>query len=516
MEKERYLNQLLDLIKVLKGPETDVARKHLKAYESNHTVNRMKMFHLYKYIKINEIRDYNKLKKRVSPDSTDESFNKLIRRTTERLQESLIVDVNIRRKGAYSDVFRKRFFLRKQIMQAQIIMGRGLRGRALDLFESIIRNAKKFELYDELVEALYFKQLINTNSHGIKYFDSVEKEIEFYENCRSLLRRSKKVREVFNAKGFASFNRSQEISELEREIKNISTYYLETNSSNIQSNYYLLKIELEKIKGNPVDELIKGFIELLENSPAVYSKVRIAFMYNELAVALLNGFRFIEAKDSFERLDNQNNNATLVDVLRMITYFKTIILLGKEVVITKIVRRLEVSGFYSKFKLQSSIIIYYQSVSQFLQKDYSNSLQLLQSKNEIEKDKEGWNVWIRIMRLLCSIEMLKLNMIDYDMESFRKYLERTGKQYEVRERDKLVLKVLLELDKNDYNFSITAIVVAKELEKLKSTDKQYAWNPDSPELILFHDWFEAKLLKKEYEPNFEVYREAMKQVEAVD
>ncbi|MDB9963551.1 hypothetical protein OAD50_00480 [Vicingaceae bacterium] len=132
-------------------------------------------------------------------------------------------------------------------------------------------------------------------------------------------------------------------------------------------------------------------------------------------------------------------------------------------------------------------------------------------KNEIEKDKEGLNVWIRIMRLLCSIEMLKLNMIDYDIESFRKYLERTAKQYEVRERDKLVLKVLLELVKYDYNFSLTSAVVETELEKLKSTDEQYAWNPDSPELILFHDWFDAKLLKKGYSPNFEVYREAMKQ-----
>ncbi|MDB4061187.1 hypothetical protein N9515_04495 [Vicingaceae bacterium] len=42
------------------------------------------------------------------------------------------------------------------------------------------------------------------------------------------------------------------------------------------------------------------------------------------------------------------------------------------------------------------------------------------------------------------------------------------------------------------------------MEKLKSTDEQYAWNPDSPELILFHDWFDAKLLKKGYSPNFEM------------
>jgi hypothetical protein len=153
------------------------------------------------------------------------------------------------------------------------------------------------------------------------------------------------------------------------------------------------------------------------------------------------------------------------------------------------------------------------AVAYFGLKQYKEAQSILLQKNEIEKDKEGWNVWIRIMRLLCSIEMLKLNLIDYDIESFRKYLERTSKQYEVRERDRLVLKVLQELDKNDYNFSLTAIVVADELEKLKSTNKKYAWNPDSPELILFHDWFESKLLKKEYEPNFEVYRAAMKKEE---
>tara|TARA_B110000503_G_scaffold136680_1_gene219480 strand:- start:497 stop:1036 length:540 start_codon:yes stop_codon:yes gene_type:complete len=159
----------------------------------------------------------------------------------------------------------------------------------------------------------------------------------------------------------------------------------------------------------------------------------------------------------------------------------------------------------------TSKLQYLKAISFFGLNKYKKAQTILSQKNEIEKDKKGWNVWIRIMRLLCSVELLKLNMIDYDIESFRKYLERTAKQYEVRERDKLVLKVLLELDKNDYNFSLTAVVAADELEKRKSTDKKYARNPDSPELILFHDWFEAKLLKKEYETNFEVYREAMKE-----
>ena len=162
------------------------------------------------------------------------------------------------------------------------------------------------------------------------------------------------------------------------------------------------------------------------------------------------------------------------------------------------------------FRYEKSVTNFYSAIAYFGLKQYKEAQTVLSQKAEIQKDKEGWNVWIRIMRLLCQVEMLKLNLIDYDIESFRKYLERTSRQYEIRERDKLILKVLYELDKQNYDFSETAKEVEDELEKLKSTDKKYAWNPDSPELILFHDWFEAKRLKKEYEPNFEVYRSAMR------
>ena len=510
MTKEKYLNQLLEVIGVLRGPESDVARKHLQAYESNHTVNRRKMFELYKFIKINEIRDYDKLKKRISPDSTDDSFNKLIRRTIERVQESLIVDVNIRRKGSYSDIFRVKFFLRKQLMQAQILMGRGLSLRSLELYSSILRNAKKFELYDVVLEALYYKQLIQTNSVGSKYFEDIEREIEYYEDCRQFLRSSQKLRAKLTSQGIVKSQSLASLNDFEERIEQLVKYFEQTKSSNIQSIYYLLKMDLERAKGNSVHLLIKEFIVLLETSPAIYSKVRISYMNNELAVALLNELRFVEAKNSLEGFDKQDGSFALIDVIIIITHFKIIILLGELGGIASIVGRLEVRGVFEKFKLQSSIIVYYQSVSKFLQRDYSDSLQLLQSKNEIEKDKEGWNVWIRIMRLLCSIEMLKLNLIDYDIESFRKYLERTSKQFEVRERDKLVLRVLMDLDRSSYDFKLTSKEVEADLQKLKSTDKKYAWNPDSPELILFHDWFECKRLNKDYKPNFEIYREAMR------
>lgn len=511
MEKNRYLIQLLDVIRVLKGSEAELAKKHLKAYETNHTANRGKMFQLYKYIKIKHIEDYNKLKKKISPNSTDDSFNKLIRRTTDRIQESLIIDVNIRRKGAYNDVFRMKFFIRKQLIEGQILMGRGLKERPLHLFDNSIRYAKKYELYDELLEALYFKQILSSNIIGIRDFKRIDSKIEFYENCRTLLRKARHTRNLYDIGNFSKSNTKSVSKSFETKVEKLKQYYEETGSANILSYYYLLKIEIERSKNNnrEVAHLVRDFIELLKVSPAIFSNERIAYLSSELASTELTLLKFETALEEVDNSFNWMKNKGLMYVISCIRRLNILMLLCEFEKIKNEVDRLTKLPVVKKHPYHFAIITYYKAICDFGLSNFKETFNTISDKIEIEKDKEGWNVWIRIMRILCSIELLKLNMIDYDVESFRKYIQRVDKQYTVRERDKLVLVVLIELDKQSYDFEATAIEKEEELTKLRSTNKKYAWNPDSPELILFHEWFEAKRLKKAYQPNFEMYREAI-------
>jgi hypothetical protein len=101
-------------------------------------------------------------------------------------------------------------------------------------------------------------------------------------------------------------------------------------------------------------------------------------------------------------------------------------------------------------------------------------------------------------------------MVDYDIESFRKYIERLGKESEINQRVQQILKVLVELDRCNYDFKEVANKRKVELNNLKKTTGKYKWDIKSPEMILFHDWFESKLKNTEYEPNLEPYK---KQVE---
>lgn len=510
MKKEKYLNQLVDVIRVLRGSEIELAKKHLKAYGTNHTVNSRKMFHLYQNIKSKKITDFDKLKKKISPKSTNESFNRLIKRTLERIQESLIVDVNIKRKGAYSDLFRMKFFLNKQIIQGQILFGRGLKDRPLALFDSVIRNAKKMELYDELIDSLYFKQMILSSVAGSKFFHSLEEEMRHFENSRVLYRKARSLYQIYNTTNFNKSQNNAVDESLLKRIDELKLFFEETNSANILSYYFLLKIDVERVKKNDeeVVKLLRDFIVLLKNSPAVYSVVRIGYLYNELANAELSLLNLKIAEKEILSSFNWVKQGSISFFSYSITLIRVLILKEDLIESTNGIKKVLDHPSINKFPIYESTVLYQQSIVAFLENNFKLAIKNLSQKNEIEKDKEGWNVWIRIMRLLCSIELGELELIDYDIESFRKYLERVDKQYEVRERDKLVLKILQELDRQDYDFEAVSILREKELALLQSTNPETAWTPDSPELVLFHDWFQAKLEKRPYKANFEPYKQA--------
>src|SRR5690606_4369370 len=122
----------------------------------------------------------------ISDESSHKSFGQLLLRTIKRIKESLILDINILRKGNYSKVFQKKFLIRKQIVQSKIISSRGLFSEALSSYNSIIITAKKYELYDELIEVLQLKQSLLVNIKGIKAFEQMNKEIDCYTHCRNL------------------------------------------------------------------------------------------------------------------------------------------------------------------------------------------------------------------------------------------------------------------------------------------------------------------------------------------
>lgn len=343
---------------------------------------------------------------------------------------------------------------------------------------------------------------------GAKKYDQLSKEIDFYETCRSLLRKAKDIyRSYFAEVSFKGKNIDKQ-EELASRIKELESYVEKTNSANISNYMYLLKMEYAFVskKYDYGLKVGKEFVETLKTNPVIYSNIRIGYVYFNLADNEISAMRFksavkfgLLAKETLINYKSINYILSL-DFLATAYFFD-----GKFKEALNELGELESLSILQKYPFHKSKIFYLKAMIYFASENYKDASLLLNNMPEIEKDKEGWNLWVRIMRLLTSIELLKLKLIDYDVESFRKYIERTDKKYNVGNREKVILKILIELDRCDYDFKETSKNCQELLDKLQLIDSEYTWIPKSPELVIFHDWFLSKARGVSYQPNFKAY-----------
>ena len=116
---------LKELARILKKEEISIAKKFLIAFDSNVTRQTSKALKLFKLVLNKPEITREKAKKSVSKEISEDSFDRLVVRVKNKLLESLILDVNIRKKDAYPDWYRNKIELRKKILAVIPLMGRG-------------------------------------------------------------------------------------------------------------------------------------------------------------------------------------------------------------------------------------------------------------------------------------------------------------------------------------------------------------------------------------------------------
>ncbi|MBL1144986.1 MAG: hypothetical protein HND54_08620 [Bacteroidetes bacterium] len=512
MNNNKYLIELIDLIEALYKSERVIARKFIQAFTSNLTVNSDKQLLVFDTLVSKPSISYLNLKSKIAPNTTSKSFDALLKRLTEKIRESLIMDLNIFRIDDYSKVFKKKFQIGKALIQARILYSRGLVDNSNRLYDMVIRHSIKFELYDELIDALRFKLTIALGPNQLKEYQRIRGLIKKYEQERDNLNDIRYLIHQYSAESSLKSEKGSMTQKIEKTLVAINQIASKSFSSNTKSVQLLMQIEYLGVKNETSLLFIKGneLLKLLEANVAVHSKNRIIYLSNELAKATLMKYEFAKSlKYSFK-------SKNLFGQQRNINYITTIMNILKVRILSKNYAKgfsdaseLHNSKLIEKYAIEKSILVYNYSILNFGEKNYRTSFQQLNELKIIEKDKEGWNVWIRIMRILCSIELLRLNKVDYDIESFRKYIERISKAGNINARVQLILKVLTELDRCNYNFRLVAQKRRLELENLKNTTGKYKWDIKSPEMILFHDWFEARLHNQSYQPNLEPYKKQM-------
>jgi hypothetical protein len=100
------------------------------------------------------------------------------------------------------------------------------------------------------------------------------------------------------------------------------------------------------------------------------------------------------------------------------------------------------------------------------------------------------NVYFKLYLVILSVEQDKLVQAENQIESFRKHIENKNLTKSEFARLKAIYRVLISMVRCSFDFKKARVLSNAHLNEL--FDKNI-WSANSPELLIFEEWFEAKV-----------------------
>ncbi len=376
------------------------------------------------------------------------------------------------------------------------------------LINDVIRTSEKFELFEQLIYALGTKLKIHYNvdqiNEGLILMGDYEKAIKsFY-----LLKTSRLYYHPYDINESRETYKNYEEEEILKKIILVCQFYKQTGSKKIYS--ILLFFQLHYCHSNNCLGIYSGILKNFKSiikMKLFYTKKRVVFFQIkeiEYSIRCLNfeNFKYNGLSFSILRSDYLKNGSYNLLLSRFNLLFYNL----KFNEINKYKKSQLKNWLIKRNKLTSDKLSFTMCACIFLQNEFKNALSMLNELEELRQDKAGWNVAIRILRIMIYIEMEKFDLVDDEIESFRKYMERNAKKGNIHLRDQMILKSFQKLKIRAYDFIVFEEKHQDIMDELSKVDGPCAWEISMHEKVLFHIWLKAKIKGENYIVDYEPYR----------
>lgn len=302
---------------------------------------------------------------------------------------------------------------------------------------------------------------------------------------------------ILNNDLIKTFSDKKRFEFVKESIKKLEKDYKITQSYQVLYYLQILKFayfeEINEYK-KAINECEK-LIEILKESPVVYSKERLGFANDNLA-------RFYAYEGDYKKAiktaqisqDSYDENTFMYLISKesefyLLFYNKDF---DKALIATNFMLSHELTD---AGKFRADKFLFYKACVFFSQGKIKEASELIRNSLEIEKDKTGWNVQLRLLSIMILIEQSKMDEVSFSIESLRKFIERakTDKEILISERDRQILVLLKEWEKVGFTKRVSETKINTILDQLAEKGKPYSWNHFSNELIQFHTWIKEKI-----------------------
>ena len=433
---------------------------------------------------------------------SDLRFKMLKSRLKSKILDSLMHSINTEKKSFQTDHVQYAMvkIKKKVALHVQLSSSKGNHPYVKQLLNEIVFLCKEWEYYTPLAEALQYIKLRKGFRQGEKEFDELSQEIDFYENCDRAVRRANDL--YYRLMMKSNFAGTPDIESIQRFInealEQLKKDYEATQSANIA--YFMMFLELahslNEKNYSKAKETCLRLIQLISSNKSIFRNQRIGTAYlnlGECEMHLRDYHMTIQnIQLAQEYFPKQSLNYFIAKEDELLAYFYANSIKKAAAISDELLKKVP----YEAGAFRLAQYEFFKANILFIKDDYKEALKILNKKHEISKDKIGWDIAIRILTIMTLIELARYDEASLQIEGLRKHFERQSKMSEIRERDSLILKTLVYIDKQGFTFNKLGLQNSKRLELLKSVNKKYCWEPLTPELIPFHSWAEKKYAEK--------------------
>lgn len=488
------------------------------------TQNEVKTF--MKYISLSNENDRgkishsvsNKLIKLIKDDSTiteyhiqmalyggikTHAFRKLLQRAEEKLLDVILLQGSIANNDHYDERASDIIQMRKRLLQFDMLWLRGSNERILAQLDKIIEKADKYEYYEILLFSLYKKRKILSVSMSKREYENLNHHISSVEIKRKGLIEAEEILYGIGNRSFKLRSNNHEwVSVLERYTLQLAKLCREVNSRNIELCYRYIEIEYLDCLGDLYHAMKKSnlLLEYLDENEAVFSNMRFENALLNLINYKLKCYYFEDAQSQLGKVGkifskHYYNHFILCQISYFVelsvwnvTNLKKVLSTMNNLLVSKVVN----TEFFLKFK-------YFTSIFEYLSSMDKNIELLIKRSFSSDLPDEKWKFAQRVFQIQLLIEAEKFELADVQIENNRKYMERMKKNDVLSKRQALIGKILVDLSRKSYDFRKVWKSRAKEFALLDSAEPEYRWQIMSPELIVFHEWFQSRLRLEVYD-----------------
>lgn len=373
-----------------------------------------------------------------------------------------------------------RLQLRKKLLQAEILLGRGAYQAGKNLLQNIISTAKKSDLLEEAYQA---ERLLYRNLNirmGVKDY---QKLTERLLSSNQLLMTIEEARILYYS--VANLLQNQTLKEEEKEnvrqtIDRLADLAGQTRHPQVQHLYYLSEVYYQQI--DEADEQALDFclqyLELIQQNEHLYTPQREAVAYGQLAQVHLRLLRLEEAASYAGKILKMFSKVEInylrsLELCFVISFFDENWPLATEY--------LQEALSHPEFETAPHLAArwhYYEACLLFRQKKYQPAYLKLNDTTALLADKQGMNLYIRILEIMLLFELGHMDLLETKIVNLNQFVKRAQLQKQIR--PKSLMSILGQWHRHHFDF--TRIDLNKD-----SVDPDLQ-KGTTEELIKLEDW----------------------------